>query len=265
MLTQTTPTRYHPNFTYYTNDDMIGGSLKLYGEYGQSEIDLLRQHITPNLVVYDVGANIGVHTCAFADAGAEVWSFEPNPRNFELLKTNCQHLFKTHLINAAVGSFSGRTTISDFDPKRIGNYGNMHSGAGGLLCEQIQLDTFSAPDPDVIKIDVEGAELHVLLGALKRISSKQPLIYYEAQESTHLSQIYRLLTGLGYKLYWNLVYDYNPNNFKRNPENVFGVGAIFCIVAQPLRMQDFKLDPVLNAGDTWEAYCRRVNERGGVR
>ena len=40
-LKEVTKTRYHKKFNYYTNDSIIGRSLRLYGEYGQSEIDFL--------------------------------------------------------------------------------------------------------------------------------------------------------------------------------------------------------------------------------
>lgn len=261
MPVQTTETRYHPSFAYYTTDDVIGRSLELYGEYAQTEIDFLRSFMDANSVVYDVGANIGVHTRAFAATGARVWAFEPNPRNFELLKINCQDLDNVYVVETAVGSTTGTTTIWEFDTEIPGNYGHLVSGQGGRACHQVRLDDIDAPDPDVIKVDVEGAELQVLLGARERIGRNLPLIYLEAQETAHTGQIYHFLTGFGYSLYWVLVMNYNPENLRANPKNIFGNTAIFCIAAMPPGSPELSLDPVSSAADTWQAYCDRINQR----
>lgn len=261
MSIRTANTRYHDSFSYYANDEVIGRSLELYGEYAQTEIDALRQFMDERSVVYDVGANIGVHARAFADRGAQVWAFEPNHANFELLKINCSDLDRVHLIEAAAGSETGTTTIWEFDPGVPGNYGHLCSGSGGRVCHQIRLDDIDAPDPDVIKVDVEGQELQVLLGAQERIRRNQPLVYYEAQEIDNFGQIYRFFQDLDYRLYWNLVMNYNEQNFRNNPDNIFGNTAIFCIMAAPPGFPELPLDPVPSAGDSWQAYCERVNSR----
>ena len=65
-MIKSTKTRYSKNFSYYSTDEMIGRSLELYGEYSQSELEFLLSMLNENSVVYDVGANIGYHTTAFA-------------------------------------------------------------------------------------------------------------------------------------------------------------------------------------------------------
>ena len=65
--------------SYYADDYYIGASLKLYGEYSELEIALLRRIIKPDWVVIDVGANIGALTVAFAEMAEEVYAFEPQP------------------------------------------------------------------------------------------------------------------------------------------------------------------------------------------
>ena len=124
-LKETTETRYHKKFTYYTNDSIIGRSLREYGEYGQIEIDFLLEIIgnlenTPK-VVYDVGANIGVYATAFGSTGAEVHCFEPNPLNFALLKQNTKHLSNVRLHKAAATNVAGDILIQTFDPSEAGN------------------------------------------------------------------------------------------------------------------------------------------------
>ena len=75
-LIETTETSYHKEFAFYKNDNTIGRSLNLYGEYGQIEVEFLLSIINSitnkPVVVYDVGANIGVYATAFASTGAQV-------------------------------------------------------------------------------------------------------------------------------------------------------------------------------------------------
>ena len=79
------PTRYSPVFYFYRGDNIIGASLAYYGEYTELELALLRNFINPTTVVYDIGANIGVHTVGFAKTAKYVYAFEPNKLNFKLL------------------------------------------------------------------------------------------------------------------------------------------------------------------------------------
>ena len=47
---------------YLPNDQYIGKSLDLYGEFSEDEIAIFRQIVRPGATVIDVGANIGCHT-----------------------------------------------------------------------------------------------------------------------------------------------------------------------------------------------------------
>lgn len=56
------------------------------------------------------------------------------------------------------------------------------------------------PPPDVLKIDVEGAELDVFRGAVQMLKAKRPVILFEAYLPTW-GEIARMLQDLGYTLY----------------------------------------------------------------
>ena len=51
---------------FSANDVYIGRSLDLYGEFGESEVEVFRQLVRPGATVLDIGANIGAHTVALA-------------------------------------------------------------------------------------------------------------------------------------------------------------------------------------------------------
>jgi FkbM family methyltransferase len=255
-------TRYVDKFYYYKNDTIIGQSLRHYGEYTELEIELLKNFIKPHYSIYDVGANIGYHTVAFARLGKHVYAFEPNKKNLQLLKKNTRKLENVTIFDAACSNSNGTLFVQDFDTNVPGNYGEMLIQDDGQECKSITLDDLDdVYGPDLLKIDVEGHELQVLRGAIKTIVEFNPIIFYEAH-GTDLAEIYDLLTDLGYRLYWYPCPNYNPGNYKRNPVNMFGNGGVSNILALPKQHKKISnLEQVINRDDTLQNAFKRVKER----
>ena len=248
MIAQTR-TRYHNNFSYFVNDEMIGSSLQRYGEYQQLELEFLLSILTPDSVVYDVGANVGYHTTAFASRARQVISFEPNPQNFALLQQNTADHDRVTRYQAAVSNTAGTGYIDDFDPAVYGNFGHMTMGTSGVQVPCMTLDSMSHTPPDLIKIDVEGHEYEVLQGCVHMLKSRRPVIYYEAIETPNLGDIYRMLTALDYRLYWMCVRNYNPNNFLGEQENIYLDSALMSILAWPGHYDPLPMELVQGADD----------------
>jgi len=221
MIAQTR-TRYHTNFSYFVNDEMIGSSLHRYGEYQQLELEFLLSILTPDSVVYDVGANIGYHTTAFASRVRQVISFEPNPQNFALLQQNTADDERVTRYQAAVSNTLGTGYIDDFDPSVYGNFGHMTMTTSGVEVPCMTLDSLNHAPPDLIKIDVEGHEYEVLQGGV---------------------------TALDYRLYWLCVRNYNPNNFLGEQKNIYLDSALMSILAWPGQYDPLPLDPVQGEHD----------------
>jgi FkbM family methyltransferase len=233
-LISTTKTRYHENFAYYTNDSVIGKSLELYGEYGQHEINFFLWLANKDHVIYDIGANIGAYSVAFASSGAQVFSFEANPKNYTLLCKNTSHLKNVQPFYAAAGNEVKKIYCANFDESVEGNFGALNlSNNSGTLVDMIPLDTLAIADPTMIKIDVEGSELSVLRGLERKITDNLPVIVYEAHETEHFSEIYNYLKNLKYKLVWLQCLNFNADNFKKNSNNIFDNTALYSIVAWP--------------------------------
>lgn len=230
-------TRYNDTFIYYINDQMIGGGLKYYGEYQQIEIDFLNRFaITNDSVVYDIGGNVGYHASAFGAYAKEVHSFEANPTHYQLLKWNTDNNEKITAHNFAVSSTPGTILIEDFDTGKYDNYGAVRVGAeSGVEVPAKSLDDLvnanELPPPDVMKVDVEGHELDVMRGCTNLIEKYKPKIYFEAQETEDLAEIYDFLTERGYEMVWLVIRNFNANNFYKQPFNVFLNSAIFSIYA----------------------------------
>tara|TARA_R110000868_G_scaffold123882_3_gene327768 strand:- start:278 stop:1063 length:786 start_codon:yes stop_codon:yes gene_type:complete len=249
---KSTKTRYSNDFSFYETDQMIGHSLANYGEYSQVEIEFLLSMLNKDSVVYDIGANIGYHTTAFASVAKKVYAFEPHPKNYEMLEKNTKDLDHVYIGKYAVSNKRYTCYISDYDPKKLGNFGavTLIDDATGIKTDAIDLDTAGLDLPDLIKIDVEGAELQVLQGCQEIIKLKKPVIYYEAHESKNLKEIYQLLEPHGYRFYWCQVNNYNPDNFTKNTNNIFLNSGLISVIAWPKGLADLSLTQVEGPDDT---------------
>lgn len=247
-----TTTRYSKEFLYYTNDEMIGRSLQLYGEYSQREVTFLTSILTKQSVVYDIGANIGYHTTAFASVAGHVFAFEPHPKNFSLLIKNTAAFNNVSCLPFAISDQCGTGWIKDFDPEAPGNFGAVaiSSTVTGVETAMIAIDQTELPAPDLIKIDVEGHEWSVIKGCANMIKKRKPVIFYEAIESGNLGDIYNFLCSLEYNLYWAQSNNYNADNFLSNSNNVFGESALISVLAWPSQFGTLSLTPVIGPEDS---------------
>ncbi|MDC0948993.1 FkbM family methyltransferase, partial [Gammaproteobacteria bacterium] len=131
------------------------------------------QHVCrPDSVVFDVGAHHGMQTMLMAKLAAqgEVHAFEANPQNAMVLFANVALNRLTHCSanSTAVGAESGMTEISG---EMLGDHGLERWTVPMIsiddYCRDHQIDRV-----DVIKIDVEGYEGHVLKGASATLKSR---------------------------------------------------------------------------------------------
>ena len=143
--------------------------------------DVLRRLIQPGMAVADVGANIGLLTLVMAWAtgpGGRVIAFEPEaiPRsNLEKMK-HLNGLSWVEVRDQAVGEKPGHLTFHVSD---IIGHSSLYAlpeaeEARTIQVEVVRLDDVApAKRLDVVKIDVEGAELDVLAG-MKGVIAKNP-------------------------------------------------------------------------------------------
>lgn len=147
---------------------------------------LFRNTIKEGMVVVDVGANIGIYTLISGNQVGDlgrVYSFEPTPRTFEILKNNIQvnGLLETNRIILNQIAVSDKKGIAKFSV-----YSN-NSGHNTLFPKDeddylidVNTDTLDnilrdEKRIDVVKIDAEGAEPYILRG-MKDIIARNPHI-----------------------------------------------------------------------------------------
>lgn len=164
-------------------------SYELYNLHGRDELlKELIERTEKEDVVYDIGANVGVYTCAVASLGADVVAFEPNPAAREKLRHNSEaNGFEATVLPIAVSDEDGTETfyVSSY-PEVSSLLRRKATVSGGSVVERTEAETRtvdslsgSLPEPDHIKIDVEGAGGAVLRGAKETLGTAEPTVYFE--------------------------------------------------------------------------------------
>ena len=129
----------------------------------------------PGQVVVDAGASYGSYSLAAAACGASVIAFEPEPSVFVDLKRNIDANGFGGFIKAHCSGLWCEAAIIE-----MASYAP-HWPAGTITTPftMLPLDRFNLSRVDILKIDCEGAEEKVLLGARTTLESCKPVVIVE--------------------------------------------------------------------------------------
>lgn len=152
----------------------VGKSI-LVGKFELKDIEYFLKSIKRNDVVVDIGANLGVYSIVSGRnwPDARIFAFEPVPINASLLRASLllNRIGNVHVIQKCVSNIAGEVAFSVSSDSA---YSSMRDTRRRrevecIKCEAIRLDEFcdmqGVDKVDVVKIDVEGAEELVILGA----------------------------------------------------------------------------------------------------
>ncbi len=173
-------------------------------------VDIVRRFIHPGMVVWDIGANVGLFSFCAAAVGATVYSLEPDTFLVTLLRrsANMNGLAVTP-IPVAVSDHCGLMDFNIAARGRSANFVNKgRSDAGGIRRKEtvpcVTLDWLAEqiPTPHFIKIDVENSENAVLAGGSNLLLGKHPTIFCEVSEDgSSRDETTRILRDAGYELF----------------------------------------------------------------
>jgi FkbM family methyltransferase len=223
----------------------IERNLYFMGTYEAGTLDIIRRSLSvgdSNAVFVDIGAHNGLMSIFAAKNGAKhVYSFEPYPSMFELLKRNIAHAGVASKITPykiAVSDGTGEVSLE---------YDDSNSGATKIT----QADNFSAKAPtekidfvaeedkfgkiSLMIIDVEGHEASVLEGARNIIQTDKPDLIVEYNPKNTNQTVLDFLKREGYLLYFLTNSRHLVGNlqlFDRAPQTDFS-DNLFCF--QPER------------------------------
>lgn len=152
--------------------------------------DAISSQVKPGMTFYDVGANIGFFSLLAARLTGPtgcVFAFEADPEIASRLRQNARRneFGWLSVTEAAVWSEPRSIFFQRSDPQTSPDRGLGHvvemAGVDTIGVQAISLDEFarSAPPPDFIKCDVEGAEMEVFRGARRLLAENRPHILCE--------------------------------------------------------------------------------------
>lgn len=183
------------------------------GIYERDKLEEMRSSIPQGGVVYDIGAQAGYHALLasrLVGRSGMVYAFEPLPRNHRMLikHLSLNEIFNVQPVQAAISDRDGELR---FDPGPGFMAGHL-SDAGALSVKCFSVDHFVTREdrvrpPDVMKIDVEGAELKVLQGARETLTRYRPTLMIDTHDflGGHHAGVHEacttFLSALGYELH----------------------------------------------------------------
>lgn len=181
--------KFHDFKLNNTSKNEIGG-FKFYGDYnlhsfvdlGLSEKDL--EHIK-NKDIIDAGAFTG-DTCLPLSkvTTRNVYAFEPFEDSFKLLKKNVEsnHIKNIIPVNKSLGNINGERTLflSGTNIQGITSDADIRPYDTEIKVEETTIDQFVEENNlnvGYITVDVEGAEMDLLKGAINTIKTQKPILF----------------------------------------------------------------------------------------
>jgi FkbM family methyltransferase len=187
-------------------DDPLWFRFELLTQRHEAEtLALIQQLVKPNMTVLDIGGHIGYYARAVAPLvgdGGKVISFEPHPTTVQTLRANVAPYKNVIVAQMAVSDQEGTAEL--FDYLMMSASGSLHydeslrdlqksqAGKGDIaprLAQDMPVSKFSVrtvriddylaelniPRVDVIKMDIEGAEMSALRGMANTIQNSPKL------------------------------------------------------------------------------------------
>jgi len=186
----------------------------LLGDHEQALLRALHELVRRDATVYDIGANVGVFAVWFARwlrNGGWLYAIEPSPVCVSFLRANLAAANTNNFTILPVAVSSHADTV-DFTL----NYGNSFLGSVmaaspsivkpghhvGVTTESLDqlIAKLGLRAPDVIKMDIEGAEAHAVTGMLRTIESHRPILMIELHGVEAGMATLDILIRFGYRI-----------------------------------------------------------------
>lgn len=199
----------------------------LAGDYDNFFFKYLEPINLSGKTIFDVGAHLGFHTLHFAQKvgpTGSIIAFEPNQANIDrlsmIIKRNGERTKQVKIMQKAVSDQKGTLTFMCTDGVDDGSScGGFIDGSDTFFKKEsyseergfkpTTVETISIDDlvtsgtinkPDLIKIDIEGAEHLAIDGAIETLKKYSPILLIEIHSKFNDTKITNILHDLGYKI-----------------------------------------------------------------
>ncbi len=212
-----------------------------FGGYETEEFFVLLKLLKKDSVIFDIGANIGWYSIPIGKLfpRSRIYAFEPIPTTHSYLKKN---IGLNHLSNISAYKFGfsneKKTIRFYYYPEGSGNASEANLTKSKHIkrvsCPLRTIDDFTREKKcsvDVVKCDVEGAELLVFQGGKKTVQRDKPIILCEIlrkwtkQFHYNPNEIIALFSSIGYKCF--TIHDSSLVEFGRMDERTKETNFIF--------------------------------------
>lgn len=202
----------HGRLLYLPNDIYAGRFIRDHGQYSPGEVELFGKILRQADVAIEVGAHIGALTIPMARMVApmgSVLAFEPQPHIYNVLCGNIALNGLTSTVAPmcmAAGAEQGSVTVPPVDYDAENNFGGCTFAIPrdqGRQIQMIALDqvTHQLGALRLLKVDAEGMERDVLVGAEQLIRRTRPYLYFEDDREESSVALRSFAKFLGYRLY----------------------------------------------------------------
>lgn len=164
----------HSPYKFYTREHMDTDKIVIKEIWEEDVYRLEDGHLNRGGIVLDIGANIGAFSVYCASKGAEVYAVEPEPSNLEVLKANVEinnMQDRIKVIEYGVSDFDGEAVIDN-----SGGCSTIKDDKSGSTIDILSFDSllekYEIQGIDVLKIDIEGSEKELILGASRNSMNK---------------------------------------------------------------------------------------------
>ena len=223
-----------------------GLALSIFKIYEPNQTEIVKKYVHEGDIVVDIGAHVGYYTLLMAQLvgkNGKVYSFEPDPVNFQLLKKSVEinGFENVVLIQKAVSNITDKVKLflgdNDSAINRIYD-AKLGDAKESIDVESIRIDEYFKENDELvnfIKIDSEGSEIKIINGMKQFLSRNQELVmmteffpFLIKKSGDEPNQYLKSLEKSGFSLY-NIL-DKNEKTNKINSENFLesGINSEYC-------------------------------------
>ncbi len=177
------------------------------GTFEVARVRAFADAITQGAVIYDVGANVGIYSLIASlrvGVTGRVYAFEPLDQNLRYLR---RHIMLNNALNCTVieTAISNKEGTRRFSAAARESSMAKLSPDGEILVPSTTLDSCIYGEkrlrpPDILKIDVEGAEREVLDGSTRALSEFHPKVFLEIHGTQLHAECRAFLLAKGYEV-----------------------------------------------------------------
>jgi FkbM family methyltransferase len=217
--------------SFYSPTELLHGLKEIFVD------EIYKQELPTKPYIIDCGANIGLSVIYLKNLypDATILAFEPDERNFELLKNNIGKFGFKEVETRREAVWIENTILQFANEGSMSSRIERNTSGNTIPIEAVRLKDYINKPVDFLKLDIEGAEYEVMKDISDHLHFVNHLFleYHGTfEQNAELSYLFALLVEKGFKYYIKeatSVYDKPLYRYKR-PGMIYDVQLnIFCI------------------------------------